>query len=106
MYHLQLPDNWELTLSLFSHVTRIATPEETRAAEQECYDALVYYYDHFEQLNEEELNRLSTLIFWWGCKLMIPRVVPKRCPVYKDINPEFRQWFEQLKTMYEQLPDD
>ncbi|XVJ65893.1 MAG: hypothetical protein HEQ40_06940 [Lacibacter sp.] len=106
MYHLQLPDNWELCIGLQSHITRIATAEETRAAEQECYDSLIYYYTHFDQLKKEELDRLSTLIFRWGCKLIMPRMVPKTCPVYKNLTTEFCQWFEQLKTLYEQRAED
>lgn len=100
MYYLQLPDNWELSIGLQSHVTRIATAEETRVAEQECSDALMYYYNNMEQLNAEELDRLSSLLFIWGNNLLHPRVVVKRCPVYKQISPEFRQWFEQLLAMY------
>lgn len=100
MYHLQLPDNWELCIGLQSHVTRIATAAETKAAEQECSDALVYYYNNFERLTAKELDRLSSLLFKWGNNLLRPRIVVKRCPVYKQISPEFRQWFEQLQSMY------
>ncbi len=101
MHKIQLPDNWELTLHVFSFVTRIATIEETRQKEQECRQELQYYCSNFEQLSEEELDILSTLLFIWSNRIINPRIVPRQLPVYQSVSKEFIEWFQQLKSMWE-----
>jgi hypothetical protein len=92
-FSIQLPNNLQLIFNRQSHIARIATPEETTIAEQDCRNILSIFLDKLSVFTLNDILIFEREVLHWRIIMLDNRKAPKREPIYTNLSPAFIQWF-------------